>query len=533
MTITITGTNDAPVAVRDVAKTTEDKAIKIDVLANDTDVDSDKSGFSIVSIDTSASAGKVIDNGDGTVTYDPNGAFDSLNDGEPATDTFSYTMSDGDGKTDTAKVTVTINGVGGAPCLTTGKVLSNITQFGSRGADNLCIEATERAFGNVQFGKGGADSLSIAAIGGQSTLVFKNTMDGGEDNDSLSLISQSSGFGFSIADIFFNRLIGGGGDDDLSVSVSGTGFLVGSEFNNLQGGTGDDSLSIVVRSDGQFSRSLVNGNTISGGEGADSLTLSATGGTTNSVISNGLIGGSGDDELTLFAHGGTNVNVSGNKLTGEAGNDVITIDVNAGRSGTYRDNFVFGGDGDDTITANVNSTLQSSSSSNFYSSSNNFYFGQAGKDTISGSNANETLDGGTDNDVLDGGAGRDRLIGGSGDDVLTGGLGRDTLTGGKGSDTFRYTTTDQSMVGAGDVITDFNAIDANEDLLLDGLLSGTFSFLGSEKTDFTGTGNTEARFNDATDILEIDANGDAVVDMEITLSHVALVDLDTTDFTVI
>jgi len=51
----------------------------------------------------------VTNNGD-SVTYDPNGQFQSLADGETATDTFSYTISDGKGGTSTATVTVTIHG---------------------------------------------------------------------------------------------------------------------------------------------------------------------------------------------------------------------------------------------------------------------------------------------------------------------------------------------------------------------------------------------------------------------------------------
>ncbi|MEL7015973.1 MAG: Ig-like domain-containing protein, partial [Pseudomonadota bacterium] len=47
---------------------------------------------------------------DGTFDYDPNGAFDFLDDGETGTDSFTYTISDGQGGTDTATVTITIRG---------------------------------------------------------------------------------------------------------------------------------------------------------------------------------------------------------------------------------------------------------------------------------------------------------------------------------------------------------------------------------------------------------------------------------------
>src|SRR6185503_8682144 len=50
----------------------------------------------------------------GVVSYNPNGQFDYLQVGETATDTFSYTVSDGHGGFDTATVTVTITGVNDA-----------------------------------------------------------------------------------------------------------------------------------------------------------------------------------------------------------------------------------------------------------------------------------------------------------------------------------------------------------------------------------------------------------------------------------
>ena len=47
----------------------------------------------------------------GTVNYNPNGVYTHLDGGESATDTFTYVISDGSGGSDTATVTVTINGV--------------------------------------------------------------------------------------------------------------------------------------------------------------------------------------------------------------------------------------------------------------------------------------------------------------------------------------------------------------------------------------------------------------------------------------
>ncbi|WP_306253248.1 Ig-like domain-containing protein [Parvularcula sp. IMCC14364] len=110
----VTVNNVAPVATVDTATTDEDTVLSaIAVLSNDTDAAADT--LTIDSIDSSGTLGLVTDNGDGTITYDPNGQFEFLAAGESTTDTFSYTISDDDTGTDTATVTVTINGVNDAP----------------------------------------------------------------------------------------------------------------------------------------------------------------------------------------------------------------------------------------------------------------------------------------------------------------------------------------------------------------------------------------------------------------------------------
>ena len=113
VTITVIGDNDDPVAVDDVASTNENTATSpITVLTNDTDAEG---AVTVTSVDTTGTTGSVTNNNDGTVTYDPNGAFEDLANGETDTDTFTYTITDAQGATDTATVTVTINGVNDAP----------------------------------------------------------------------------------------------------------------------------------------------------------------------------------------------------------------------------------------------------------------------------------------------------------------------------------------------------------------------------------------------------------------------------------
>ena len=110
VTVTITGANDPPTAVDDADDADEDgPAVTIDVLANDTDPDA-TDVLVVTGFDDTGTIGSVTDNGDGTFDYDPNGQFEALAAGETALDTFTYDISDGNGGTDTATVTVTVHG---------------------------------------------------------------------------------------------------------------------------------------------------------------------------------------------------------------------------------------------------------------------------------------------------------------------------------------------------------------------------------------------------------------------------------------
>ena len=121
VTLTITGVNDAPTAVADGYGTDEETAINIaagaGMVSNDTDPDT-SDVLTVQSIDTTGTLGTVIVNADGSFSYDPNGQFEALAVGETALDTFSYTVTDSNGGSDTATVTLTITGVNDAPTAT-------------------------------------------------------------------------------------------------------------------------------------------------------------------------------------------------------------------------------------------------------------------------------------------------------------------------------------------------------------------------------------------------------------------------------
>lgn len=121
--VTVTGTNDGPDAQDDDAgHVAENGATSGSVLDNDSDIDrldvlsvTGVNGQALDTVVTLASGATVVMHADGSYTYDTNGAFDSLNQGESATDSFQYGISDGQGGTNIATVTVAIDGVGAPP----------------------------------------------------------------------------------------------------------------------------------------------------------------------------------------------------------------------------------------------------------------------------------------------------------------------------------------------------------------------------------------------------------------------------------
>ncbi len=119
VTIRLTDVVEGLVAVDDHIVTDEDHAVVIPVLDNDLTDDESTVILRVVSVDDSGTLGRVILNANGTVTYNPteNATLQSLAPGESMTDTFTYTISDQLGRTDSATVTVTVNGVNDLPVI--------------------------------------------------------------------------------------------------------------------------------------------------------------------------------------------------------------------------------------------------------------------------------------------------------------------------------------------------------------------------------------------------------------------------------
>jgi PGF-CTERM protein/surface glycoprotein (TIGR04207 family)/PGF-pre-PGF domain-containing protein len=125
LNVTVDPVNDAPTANDDTATTDENTLLTVDdgdsadLLELSTDVEGDPLSLSAVDGESFSSGSTVtLDSGatvtvddDGSWIYDPNNQFESLSAGQTATDSFTYTVADGNGGTDRGTITVTLTGV--------------------------------------------------------------------------------------------------------------------------------------------------------------------------------------------------------------------------------------------------------------------------------------------------------------------------------------------------------------------------------------------------------------------------------------
>jgi uncharacterized repeat protein (TIGR01451 family) len=169
--ITMTVVNLPPEALDDDGSgftTDEDTSFSTaSVLANDSDPNGDS--LTLQSVDITGITGDITNKWDGTFDYDPDGQFEYLDVSEQATITFTYVVSDGL-LTDTAPVTITINGVNDPPIA-----------LNDSGADFTTDEDTPFITEDVLLNDSDPedDALSVQSIDTSSTLgVVTNNGDG-------------------------------------------------------------------------------------------------------------------------------------------------------------------------------------------------------------------------------------------------------------------------------------------------------------------------------------------------------------------
>lgn len=135
--ITITPVNHPPLGVADAATTVQDTAVNIPVLANDSDPDGN--AVSVTGV-TNGVHGTASINQDGTVRYTPNAGY-------LGSDSFTYTISDGQGGMATGTVTMTVTPV---PTLTLTISRDHFSE-GATGTAATCIVRRNTLLANSQI----------------------------------------------------------------------------------------------------------------------------------------------------------------------------------------------------------------------------------------------------------------------------------------------------------------------------------------------------------------------------------------------
>jgi trimeric autotransporter adhesin len=185
VTVTITGANDGPIAVADTGTATESGGVANatpgtpasgNVLTNDTDVDAGDTmtvsalAGGTVGVARAGAYGTLTLNADGSYTYlvdEANAAVQALRlSSQTLTDTFTYTVRDTAGLTDTANLVITIQGANDAP------VAVNDSGSASEAGGTSNATGGSNATGNVLTNDTDVDSVAngetktVSAIAG-------------------------------------------------------------------------------------------------------------------------------------------------------------------------------------------------------------------------------------------------------------------------------------------------------------------------------------------------------------------------------
>ncbi len=497
--------NRGPDANDDAAEVDEDGSVVIPVLDNDTDPDGDDLTI------TSASSpnGDVTINADGTLTFEPDANFN----GET---TITYEVSDGNGGTDTATVTVTVNPVNDDPVANDDTastdygqpvvipVLDNDTDVDG---DALTVTDATSPDGDVTINGDGTLSFAPApGFSGETTISYSvSDGNGGTDTAIVTItvgdapldgtvegtagddVIDGTYMGDPDGDLVDNGdaiIAGHNPDDDLIEAYGGNDTIdAGAGDDTVYGGTGNDMIDGGVGNDTMFGE---DGNDKIEGSGGDDE----------------LYGGAGDDDLW----GGANEDIveggDGNDTIGGGGGDDL-IDGGAGDDiieGGNNNDSILGGAGNDSVDGGTGDDVIDTSDPDFVnalpdvgypgiygadSNPNNdldTVEGGAGDDTITtgddddviyGGSGNDTIDAGFDDDYVEGGTGNDEIIGSEGNDEIHGGEGNDVIYGGLGAGA-------PDFVNIADVDGDL-VTDNNSDVLFGG--DGNDTIFGADDAD--------------------------------------------------
>ncbi len=428
-TLTITGTNDAPVVAAALSGSVTEgdaPAATFDLLVGASDVDTGETAtlsvanisYSVDGVATANPAGVSLSGN--VLSIDPaNSGYDYLAVGQQAVIVATYEVQDAQGATVTQTATYTITGTNDAPVITSGAT-GNINEgAASIGAVVYTATVTDELLDTHTYSLTGADAgaFTIDALTGVVTLNgaadFETTPSYqfnviATDNNGLTATKAVT---INVNDIYGTTIIGTPNPDTYVL--------------NLDTATINEELPYLVNLGASLDTLVIN-------TAATEVRLTLTA----SEVGNGNIH---DSSSVAPQDGGLAV-----RIQAENGSDgLVGVESRADDEGTV---FVASGAGTTFDVRDVNGQALGHFAS--------VVLGSAGNDSVDISST-------TGDTYLNGGQGNDTLIGGSGNDVLTGGTGTDILKGGLGNDTYildidRDTVTELADQGTDLVLSSIN-----------------------------------------------------------------------------
>ncbi|MEW8658243.1 MAG: retention module-containing protein, partial [Candidatus Thiodiazotropha endolucinida] len=379
VTVTVGAVNDAPVAVDDSIGTDEDVPVTVNVLPNDSDPDGD--ALTVIAITQGSNGSVTIDPISGNPVYTPNTNF-------IGTDTFTYTIDDGNGGTDTATVTVNVGGVNDAPIATDDTVGTNedipvtvdvLTNDSDPDGDTLTVTAvTQGTNGSVSIDPVSGNPVYTPNADFNGTDTFTYTIDDGNGGTDTATVTVTVG-AVNDAPVAVDDSIGT--DEDVPVTVN--------VLPNDSDPDGDTLTVIAITqgSNGSVTIDPVSGNPVytpntnfigtdiftytidDGNGGTDTATVTVTVGAVNDapVATDDTVGTNEDtpvtvdvlpndsdpdgDTLTVTAvTQGTNGTVT---IDSVSGNPIYTPDADFNGTDTFTYTIDDGNGGTDTATVTV------------------------------------------------------------------------------------------------------------------------------------------------------------------------------------
>ena len=481
--------NNSPVATDDTNTVTEDATLSVSAtngviqLSGNEDTDADPSDtLSVVSVDGTlvdtggatislTSGAQVTMNPDGSYDYDPNGKFDYLSASETAIDSFTYTISDGNGGFDTATVTITITGVNDAPTAVN-------DSFTTTQATAINLSASAITTNDTDLE---GDSLTINSVTGSTTLSTPNSAANTtttSNNGTITFeddgtITYNPDAGFSGVDTFTYEISDGNGGTDtatISITVEAVPEL-NLDPNNDSGGTNDGNFETT------YNYSPVNVTSIDAGELTSSVS-DADATAPNYTFLNLTISGVSDGASEVLNIGGTDFDL-GTNTTGSVTVGGTTFDVTVSNNGsTIRlvNSSIVNNVRENIPEADLETLIQS------ITYTNNATVPTSGDRTIDfttsdGNNNSNTVTSTISPLFTNGNDYSEALTGTTGSDRISGYKGQDTLSGGGDGDDYYYFNETSDGV---DIITDFDI--GGGDILV-------FSDIIDNETNYTDTGS--------------------------------------------